>query len=260
MGTDSPLHFSIYSDIRRQLMDGRLKPGDILPKESELEKKYGVSRAPIRQAMGRLEMEAFIVRMQGKGTFVTDRGEQIRWLLFGGFRKFYEHHFDEVNCRTLLVETSSPDETARRALDLEEGRKTIHIHRVRSWLDTPLFSIHTYLPDTMNINAFKKAGNFFNITDVLKNYFSITLKSAEESIIAVLSKTDTAETLKIPSGSPLLQIERINYDTSGNIIHFSRYFGRSDICPHTSSYGVEGTPEGLYASSSFHTQKTCTKE
>jgi DNA-binding GntR family transcriptional regulator len=217
-------------------MDGDLKPGDMLPKESDLERMYGVSRAPVRQAMGKLEMESMIVRRQGKGTFVADKAEQIRWFLFGGFREFYERHFEELYCRTYLIETIPPDERAKQVLNLKKGRMAIHIHRVRFWSDTPVFSIHTYLPDTMNIDAFRKAGDFFNISNVLKKYFSINLQSAEESITAVSADPHTASSLKIAEGSAVLQVERVNRDDLDNIVHFSRYFCRSDICGYKVSY------------------------
>jgi len=240
MGINPPLYYSIYSDIRHKIMDGELKPGDMLPKEVDLERMYGVSRAPVRQAMGKLETEALIVRRQGKGTFVADRTEQLRWLVFGGFREFYEEHFEELYCKTLMVETILPDEKTKQILRLRDDSHVIHIHRLRSWTDIPVFSIHAYLPDTMNVETFRKAGDFFNISNVLKKYFSINLKSAKEFITAVKADDDTARCLKIAVGSPVLQIERTNHDDSGNMVHFSRYFCRSDICCYRSSYGTDG--------------------
>ena len=222
-------------------MDGELQPGDMLPKESDLERAYGVSKAPVRQAMGKLETEALIVRRQGKGTFVSDRTEQLRWLVFGGFREFYEEHFKELSCRMLTVESIFPDEKTKQVLNLRNDNQVIHIHRLRSLAEIPVFSIHSFLPDTMNIETFRKAGDFFNISNVLKKYFSIDLKSAKEFITAVQADENTAECLKIDAGSPVLQIERTNFDDLGNLVHFSRYFCCSELCCYCSSYGMDGS-------------------
>jgi GntR family transcriptional regulator of arabinose operon len=55
------------------LQDGSLKVGDRLPSEPELIAKYGVSRATVREAIISLEQEGWLRRLQGKGTFVSER-------------------------------------------------------------------------------------------------------------------------------------------------------------------------------------------
>ncbi|MGV3616535.1 MAG: GntR family transcriptional regulator [Fimbriimonas sp.] len=55
------------------LQDGTLKVGDRLPSEPELITKYGVSRATVREAIISLEQEGWLRRLQGKGTFVSER-------------------------------------------------------------------------------------------------------------------------------------------------------------------------------------------
>lgn len=45
--------------------------GERLPSEPNLAKQFGVSRTMIRDIMGQLESEGFVIRRQGKGTFVS---------------------------------------------------------------------------------------------------------------------------------------------------------------------------------------------
>ena len=63
-----PLYFQIYRDLQFKICQGEYAPGALLPTESELEKIYGTSRAPVRQALGVLENEGLVVRRQGKGS------------------------------------------------------------------------------------------------------------------------------------------------------------------------------------------------
>ena len=238
VATSVPLHSKIYDDIRQQIIDARLRPGDMLPQETELQRLYGASRAPVRQAMGRLEHDGLIVRMQGKGTFVTDRSKTMRWLLFAGFRDFYKSHFDELSCRTISIEYEDPDPATHAALLLRYGQKVLRIVRVRSWKGLPVFAINTFLPDTMNAEPFRRAGAVFNITDVLRDSFSIHLETAEEYVTAVLADEETSRLLDVKSGSPLLQIERFNYDQSRTVIYFTRYYARSDIVEYRSVFGA----------------------
>ena len=60
-----PLYLQIYSILRNELLEGVHQPGQKLI-ESRIAIKFGVSRGPIREAMGRLEQEGLVVQ---KGNF-----------------------------------------------------------------------------------------------------------------------------------------------------------------------------------------------
>ena len=66
-----PLYVQLRDAVRAEIRDRGLQPGDRLPTEGELEQRYGVSRSTIRQAVGDLEAEGVLRRIQGKGTFVA---------------------------------------------------------------------------------------------------------------------------------------------------------------------------------------------
>ena len=75
-----PLYYQIYRDLQYKICEGIYKPGSMLPRESDLEKIYGTSRAPVRQALGALENEGLISRQQGKGTLSHNRCELVHGL------------------------------------------------------------------------------------------------------------------------------------------------------------------------------------
>ena len=51
--------------------DGKLKPGDRLPSETQMQKAYKMSRVTVRNAMAELEVEGCIIKVQEKGSFVA---------------------------------------------------------------------------------------------------------------------------------------------------------------------------------------------
>lgn len=67
----------LYRQLKRLLLlsiaEGRYKPGDRLPSESEFSRTYGVSRHSIRQALASLVVEGRIVSRQGDGYYVNAR-------------------------------------------------------------------------------------------------------------------------------------------------------------------------------------------
>jgi GntR family transcriptional regulator len=69
--TRLPLYVQIADRIRDLIERERLGPGTALPSESELRERLRVSRATIRQALQRLELNGRVERHQGRGTFVA---------------------------------------------------------------------------------------------------------------------------------------------------------------------------------------------
>ena len=60
----------ITNQIKRLIIDGKLKPGDQLPPERELIKQLGVSRPSLREALNALAAMGFLDVRQAKRTFV----------------------------------------------------------------------------------------------------------------------------------------------------------------------------------------------
>jgi len=66
-----PITHQLEQLLREQIANGELSVGDRLPTEMELCAKLGVSRTPIRNALGQLVAKGMLVRFPGRGTFVA---------------------------------------------------------------------------------------------------------------------------------------------------------------------------------------------
>lgn len=66
-----PLYRQIQEDIKQQIEYGSLKPGDRLPSEMDYSRKYFVSQITSKNALNGLVDEGYLIRIQGKGTFVS---------------------------------------------------------------------------------------------------------------------------------------------------------------------------------------------
>lgn len=62
----------IYADLLENIQNEKLKMGDQLPTEMELSQAYGVSRITSKKALDLLAQEGRIVRIAGKGSFVSN--------------------------------------------------------------------------------------------------------------------------------------------------------------------------------------------
>ncbi len=59
------------SKIKTMILDGRLKPGDRLPREADLAEQLGISRGSLREAVRALSMIRILDVRRGDGTYVT---------------------------------------------------------------------------------------------------------------------------------------------------------------------------------------------
>jgi GntR family transcriptional regulator, arabinose operon transcriptional repressor len=67
-----PKYLQLKEEILSWIHTGRLKPGDQIPSENEISEQFQMSRQTVRQTFGLLEKEGLLLRVQGKGTFVSE--------------------------------------------------------------------------------------------------------------------------------------------------------------------------------------------
>jgi DNA-binding transcriptional regulator YhcF (GntR family) len=70
-GSDVPIYRQLVQQVRRDVMLGRLRPGDQLPSVKEVVNALSVNPNTVVKAFSELEHQGMIVRRQGVGTFVA---------------------------------------------------------------------------------------------------------------------------------------------------------------------------------------------
>ncbi len=65
-------YYDLMEDLRKQILEGEIKPGEKLPSENELSTQYEVSRQTVRKALQILQTEGYIYAEHGRGTFCSE--------------------------------------------------------------------------------------------------------------------------------------------------------------------------------------------
>jgi GntR family transcriptional regulator, galactonate operon transcriptional repressor len=73
------LHGQVAHQIGREIVSGKVREGDFLPRESEFAERFGVSRQAIREALKVLTAKGLVGSRRRTGTFVLPRSS---WNLF----------------------------------------------------------------------------------------------------------------------------------------------------------------------------------
>lgn len=68
---NQPLYIQLRDMIKGQIESGILKPGDKVPSETALQKSFNVSRVTVRKAIEELVRNNYLIKLQGKGTYVS---------------------------------------------------------------------------------------------------------------------------------------------------------------------------------------------
>ncbi|MDQ0917029.1 GntR family transcriptional regulator [Paenibacillus sp. V4I5] len=66
-----PLYKQIQQSIKEKITSGELRSGDRVPSEQEIMEAYRVSKITVKNALIALADEGLVIRIQGKGTFVS---------------------------------------------------------------------------------------------------------------------------------------------------------------------------------------------
>lgn len=72
MANRTPKYVEIAQDLRAQIQEGSLAPGDALPSEKELARHWRVSENTIKAAINELRRQGRIETVPKKGSFVTE--------------------------------------------------------------------------------------------------------------------------------------------------------------------------------------------
>lgn len=211
--TFSPLYLQIKSLITRGLQSGEWKPGEAIPSEGDLARRYGVSQGTVRKAIDALSGDNLLIRRQGKGTFVATHHEprsQFRFLRLAadaGDEGPSERESRILACRRIRA----PADIAR-SLGLKAGDGVVAIRRLLSLGKVPTVLDDIWLNGTVfrGLTAERIAAHQGPLYGLFESEFATPMTRADEQIRAVAADEDAARLLEVPPGSPLLSVERVS--------------------------------------------------
>ena len=227
-----PLYHQVAAVLRQRIANAEYPTGERLASEDELAAEFSVSRATIRQAVGALVDEGLVVRKQGSGTYVRDRGTAVLRQRFRGSLGDLIQESHMASQRGIEVDHDQPVPAAiAAALELASPVATT-VRRTRMMSDEPFAYTVTYLPSDIGRHVSAELLADSALMEVLiKN--GIELVVATQSIRAQLADADLCSKIDVELGAPLLYVERIVRDASSRPVEFVRTWYRGDRYEYT---------------------------
>ncbi|MDO5512552.1 GntR family transcriptional regulator [Corynebacterium sp.] len=212
-----PMYKQIKEILRTEISNGAADPA-VPMTEAQLLERFGVSRAPIRQALSDLTAEGFVYRKQGKGTFPVMGARVARPadVRPGGLSQFLADTGLKPTSVVSVPERVVPPGHIRRRLQLPDDEKVVHFTRLMSVEGQPLVDADIYIRGP---EGFSPTVDFLegrgSALDLLEREYGISLDRAEHEAWATAATASQAKALGVRRGSPLLAIETTFFSVGG---------------------------------------------
>lgn len=213
--TRVPLYHEVKEKLIQALAAGEWLPGDKIPIEHDLAKRYGVGISTIRAAASELEAAGILSRRQGKGTFVSEHTNQSRLYRFfnlvtnGGVRETPLREF-------VSLRHGRPTAEQREQLQLSRYGKRDSVFRLRSTfsLRGKTVGVSDATVPAGLFPGMSKAGvvdGNLTLYALYQANYNVNVISVSADLSAAAAPEDVARLLAVRKASPVLRIERRAY-------------------------------------------------
>ncbi|MEZ5475261.1 MAG: GntR family transcriptional regulator [Steroidobacteraceae bacterium] len=214
----APRYHQVYVGVRAWVRDGTYQPGQQIPTEAELCDAFGVSRITVRKAVDELVLEGWLVREQGRGTFVAMVASRAAASVDLHEALHYVHDLGAATqVRDVRRRQVVPDEETRAALGLDASEPVQRQSHVRLLRGAPLARISTYVPLDIAARVERLPNSSVPMFALLRRA-GVQIGEAEQWIGATLASVETARALDIEVGAPVLKLVRVVFDVSGRAV------------------------------------------
>lgn len=243
-----PKYYQIYEELLGQIRDGKYKEHDRFPSDTELVKRYNVSRGTIREAIKLLFQQGYLVREQGKGTFVTYRKIEQDPDKLIGFTELMQKNNIKPSAKIIEKKVEKVSPYIAELMNLNEDDEIVRILRVRYGDGQPLIIERSYFNHELFAPVYNSDLESNSIFQLLYENTPTRLGKATQRIEAITASKTDQEYLGVDIGTPLLQIKRLIQTQDGVCFQYSEDVYRSDrisFTTQTDSYEEDHDAFGL---------------
>ncbi|QRX92258.1 GntR family transcriptional regulator [Streptomyces noursei] len=213
------LYQQVAAEIRSGITAGEYKPGALLPSESQLIERYGVSRPTVRKAIDALRTEGLIEVIHGKGSYVRAvpaPAVSIERTITRSGETFRTGHHDWQQIEAPTIHRTTATATTGPLLGLAEGDALFAVDRLLSDAHTDTRALHRVL---IPFATADQAEELAEAPDAEPEQIYALLTAAgheltwDEIVSARMPLPDERDALRVPDVTPILLASRLTRGT-----------------------------------------------
>lgn len=223
------LHERIATDLRREILDGNLKPGDDLPSTEKLKARFTASSASVQKALSMLKKEGLLQGRPGAAVTVLDArrrdltpaaysqpaesGEPYRWITEA------ERNGQQPRIQILQVAEVEPPGDVREAMGLGDEGRALMRKQLLSFGQEPCELVKSYYPlELARGTALAGRAKIRGGSPTLLAEMGFPPLRTLDRVTAEEPTNEEYETLLLPRQNPILRTFRVVYSTDDRII------------------------------------------
>ena len=218
-----PIYYQIYQQLKEYIDNKKIKSGEKLPSERELEKLLGVSRVTIRKAIKDLISNGFCFKKRGKGIFVSKKRIKFEMEAVKGITNRIKSLGMEIITEIISKKILQCNTTFAGYLEVPIKSKILYLKRLRLINKEPLIVENTYLSldrmPKLEKNDFRDS-----LYEIIKEKYGFYPNHAKGSIISKLVSEENSKLLNIPLNFPVIEKKVIVYTKNNIPIEFVKGF------------------------------------
>jgi len=226
---------TIRTQLLFEMKEGAYAQSERLPRESLLAEKMGISRTQLRDILASLEREGFITRRHGVGTIINRHvlGVQTRMDIEVEFLDMIRQSGKTPAVAFVSVSDGTADQKIAAQLQVPEGTPLVRVARLVTADGVPAI----YCEDVVNKELVRGEAT---VRDYKLPIFHFLQQFCH--VIPYLDLTDVrptaadarlSELMDVPMGTPLLNMDEVDYDIDGNPVFCSNEYYVDGIIRHT---------------------------
>lgn len=218
-----PYYHQVKEAVKAMILDGQLKPGDMLPSEFGLSEELGVSRLVVHRAFREMVTEGLLVRQRAKGTFIAPPVKR-SYAVVGPLLSMTELSKSGLKPQSRIIKQEvipAPD-AASAELRLPPGAAVVHVCALRKVDDLPLAVEDMYFPANRFPQLASMDLNNRSIYATLEEVYDAHPEEATDIVAAGAASRDEARWLGINKGAPVMRVQRTSTDRRGLPVEFSK--------------------------------------
>jgi GntR family transcriptional regulator len=196
-----------------------------LPTESQLCEHFQVSRSTVRQALGELTSDGFLVRHKGKGTMILPRKiDQDFLVVLESFNDEMHEKGLVPNTQVLNLILTQASPAVSKALAIGKGDPVVQLVRLRSANGTPMVLVSSFLPASYHglSSMVDEDLVHHSLYKLMEQKYHVPIEASRRVIEIRMAGDFEATHLQVPAHSPLQYIETVSTTTDGVPIEYSK--------------------------------------
>jgi GntR family transcriptional regulator len=220
----------LYIQLTRILLDeistGRWQPGQRIPTEEEICREHNVSKITVRQAIHNLASEGHLLKLQGKGTYVTGVLSEgclaMRTL-------FTEEMFGkEVKVERKILHRGIKIPPSDVIGYLRTDDRIYHVLSKRVVNGEPVYLEESFIPCRLVPDIEKLDFSRFSLYSTLQERGMKKIFKVIQTIEISQAQAENARHLDVTAGVPVLVVHRLLLSSDNTPVAYTRFLGRSD--------------------------------